>query len=358
MFSLHARVDDKALRSSGLAKRARRGRQARMTQIRINLIDQLSYLFTQLFTIEIRRAKYDFVLYMQAVVLILLLTLFFPFELSAAKASKDVLSESTVSVSIGTYTFSLYGYSSPYAQVTIQGNGVFDQTVADKNGYFEFKNKFSPFIPREACITSRDQLGRNSQPVCLPPFPTKYNVTIGPVIIPPTLSFNESTYYVNDEVVLTGQTIPQSNVTFSLFKDRDRLLQIIAPHSLSFPKIETSADKGGNFSISLPSSKANAYRVFTQTEFNDQDSPKSLTLHFSIYPVWFIIIQYLWLLWDLIKSRLIEMIILVELIALSYYLLWRHLHPRRVTSLALRERYSLMLMKKTLALMRKPPTEK
>lgn len=278
---------------------------------------------------------------MHAFGLIFLVTLLLPSSLQAANVHKDVLSESTVSVSIGTYTFSLYGYASPYAQVTIQGNGVFDQAVADKNGYFEFKNKFSPFVPREACITSRDQLGRNSQPVCLPPFPTKYNVMIGPIIVPPTLSFNESAYYVNDEVVLTGQTIPQSNVTFSLFKDRSRLLQIIAPNSLRFPKIETKTDKGGNFSISLPSSKANAYRIFTQTEFKDQDSPKSLTLHFTIYPVWFIIIQYLWLIWNLITSRLIEMIILVELIALSYYLLWRHLHPKHVTSLALREKHAL-----------------
>ena len=44
-----------------------------------------------------------------------------------------------------------------------------------------------PFQKREACLTAKDQLGRMSSPVCLPPFPVNYNVSIGQVIMPPTV---------------------------------------------------------------------------------------------------------------------------------------------------------------------------
>src|SRR3989338_3479133 len=94
------------------------------------------------------------------------------------------------SVSIGEFRFSLYGYTSPLALVTFEGLGIFDQTTADDQGYFQFNNRFSPFSSREACLSSKDQFGRLSSPLCLPPFPVNYNVSIGPVIMPPTVSLN------------------------------------------------------------------------------------------------------------------------------------------------------------------------
>ena len=131
----------------------------------------------------------------------------------------------TVSLSIGEYQFTLFGYSSPKALVTIEGLGIYDQTYADNRGYFEFKNRFSPFSPREACLSARDQFGRNSAPSCLPPFPTNRNVTIGPVILPPTLSLDKPDYFIGDEVILSGQTIPNSEVDLSVFtKNKSEIL--------------------------------------------------------------------------------------------------------------------------------------
>ena len=69
------------------------------------------------------------------------------------------------SVSIGEYHFSLFGYTSPQAEVTFNGQGIFDQTISDDTGYFELKNRFSPFSPREACLSAKDQLGRLSSSV-------------------------------------------------------------------------------------------------------------------------------------------------------------------------------------------------
>jgi len=89
---------------------------------------------------------------------------------------------------IGEHRFSLFGYTSPRALVTFEGMGIFDQTTADDSGYFQFDNRFSPTSSREACLSSKDQFGRLSSPACLPPFPVNYNVSIGPVIMPPTVS--------------------------------------------------------------------------------------------------------------------------------------------------------------------------
>jgi len=121
------------------------------------------------------------------------------------------------SVSIGEFRFSLFGYTSPLAQVTFEGLGIFDQTTADDKGYFQFNNRFSPFSSREACLSSKDQFGRLSSPLCLPPFPVNYNVSIGPVIMPPTVSLDKKDYFMGDEVVLSGQAVPNTDVKLSVF---------------------------------------------------------------------------------------------------------------------------------------------
>jgi len=121
------------------------------------------------------------------------------------------------SVSIGEFRFSLYGYTSPKAQVTFEGLGIFDQTTADEKGYFQFNNRFSPFSSREACLSSKDQFGRLSSPLCLPPFPVNYNVSIGPVIMPPTVSLDKKDYFMGDQVILSGQAVPNTDVKLSMF---------------------------------------------------------------------------------------------------------------------------------------------
>jgi len=254
--------------------------------------------------------------------------------------------EATISAFIGEYRFTLFGYTSPKALVTFQGVGIFDQTYADETGYFEFKNRFSPFSPREACLTAQDQFGRLTSPVCLPPFPVDYNVTIGPIVMPPTLSLDKSDYWVGDEVILSGQTIPETNVSLSTFTDeKNSLLSQITNkinpqvYAFSLPKLEAKTDKSGNFSIALPSSSAKKFRLFAQTQFQNKQSPKSVNLTLKILPWWMIIIKFFIFIWLLIKPRLLEIIILIEMIFLLAYFLRSHFHP------------------KTLAIIKKQPLE-
>ena len=173
------------------------------------------------------------------------------------------------SVSIGEFRFSLFGYTSPKALVTIEGMGIFDQTVANDKGYFQFNNRFSPFSSREACLNSKDQFGRLSSPLCLPPFPVNYNVDIGPVIMPPTLSLDKQDYFVDDEVILSGQAVPNTQVNLSMFGNtqKSNLALIKSVEAFTFPLLDIRSDSKGNFSISLPSSSPEKFRLFAQTDF-------------------------------------------------------------------------------------------
>jgi len=118
-------------------------------------------------------------------------------------------------------------------------------------------------------------------------------------------------------------------------------LQFVKPvQAFSFPNLTARSDSRGNFAISLPSASAKTYRLFAQTNYDEQSSPKSLTLQFQILPVWMIIVKFFLFIWNLIKSRLLEIGILVEIIALTYYLIRHYFQPHAIM---LRKRNDLVL---------------
>jgi len=166
-----------------------------------------------------------YVLGIRYYVSLLLITFFLTTYLFLGASSKVLASEpkikssSTVSAFIGDARFTLFGYTSPFARVIIQGQGIYDETRSDETGYFIFENRFSPLSPREACLMSVDSQGRVTQPVCLPPFDVRKNVTIGPVILSPTLSVNSHEYVVDEYGVLSGETVPNSDVTLAFFAE-------------------------------------------------------------------------------------------------------------------------------------------
>lgn len=239
------------------------------------------------------------------------------------------------SASIGAFHFTLDGYTSPGALVTIQGMGIYDQTFANRGGYFQFSNSFSPFSPREACLTAQDQMGRLTNPVCLPPFSTNRDITIGPVILPPTVSLNNppagGVYYVGDEAILSGQSIPNSQITLSTYtKNRSSriITQIVKPiYADTIPQLIIKTDIKGNYAVVLPSASDESLRLFTQTKYNEQPSAQSIALNLKIWPVWMIVISFFKLIFLLLKPRLLELIIVAQLTGLVIYLLKHFLHP-------------------------------
>jgi len=266
--------------------------------------------------------------------------------------AKTNVYETGVSAFIGEYRFTLFGYTSPKALVNFQGLGIFDQAYADDFGYFRFENRFSPFSPREACLTAQDQFGRLTSPLCLPPFPVNYNVEIGPVIMPPTLSFDKNNYWVGDEVIVSGQTIPNTDVNIKMFNQEGVLNSTLYTLNLifkpveafSFPNLNTKADEKGNFVIAFPSTSAKKFRLFAQTQFQNENSPKSINLTVKILPWWMIIVKFFFFIWLLIKSRLLEILILIELTILLIYLLFSYFfHPK---NLAIVKRQNLEIVLK------------
>ena len=274
------------------------------------------------------------------------------------------------SVSIGEFKFSLFGYTSPFALVTFEGMGIFDQTTADGEGYFQFNNRFSPFSKREACLSSKDQFGRLSSPVCLPPFPVDYNVSIGPVIMPPTVSLDKKDYFMGDQVMLSGQAVPNTEVKLSVFGDNKnkfearstkietnsnfkiRILKIISDfgfrissfafikpvEAFTFPELTAKSDDKGNFSVNLPSSNPEKFRLFAQTDFKKSISPNSVKLSLDILPVWMIIVKFFLFLFSLIKPRLLEILIIAEIIYIIY-VIKGHIQGKAII---LKERFPLI----------------
>ena len=266
-----------------------------------------------------------------------------------------------VSVTVGKYAFVLFGYTSPKAQVIIDGVNLSSKTTANEKGYFQFP-LVQALSSQEICLIAVDQLGRVSSPVCLPPFPTNYTANIGPVLISPTLSLNQSNYFIGDQVNLSGQTMPNTSVDISFFTDEKRTLEeflsnidLIKPaYAFTFPKITTKADEKGNFSISLPSSYAQFFRMFAQSNYLNELSPKSNLLQLKILPLWFIIVGIFGLLWSLLKSNIISLLILTEFVGISIFIIRRYLHPiaivknralavREKEAIALREKFDLLL---------------
>lgn len=237
-----------------------------------------------------------------------------------------------VIATIGDSHLTLYGYTSPQALVTLEGMGILDHSYAGDDGYFQFSTLFSSQSSREACLSSKDPLGRLSSPVCLPPFPAGDDVNVGPVIMPPTVSLNSQNYYMGDQVILSGQAVPNTEVNLSMFGNNEKTsnFALIRPvEAFTFPELKVKSDNKGNFSINLPSSNPNRFRLFAQANFMKSVSANSINLNFDVLPIWMVIVKYFLFFISLIYPRLLEIAILIEVVYILYTLR-NHFHEKSI----------------------------
>ena len=264
----------------------------------------------------------------------ILLFFFLLFFVPSKTNASDISYEIKVSASIGEPKLSLFGYSSPQSLVQLQGDRVDEQVIADEKGYFFFDRIFLP-LPHpeypELCLTATDTQSRASFPTCLPRLPIgNYNISVGPVLLPPTISLDKGIFVTKEQIKAQGLTIPNSEVNIFLANDRSktRLLSLVKPaYAYNLPSYKVISDQNGYFEFNLPSEKQSSWKMFAGANFLNSPTPKSNTLNFRIIPWWLwffkMIYQAFITLFKLLKPSF-WLIILLEVMAIFYLLRKRH----------------------------------
>lgn len=243
----------------------------------------------------------------------------------------------TVSASIGEPKLTLFGYASPFAKVELRGYRVSEETKASEIGYFFFDRIFLP-RPRpgypELCLLSIDTQSRTSFPTCLPPLPVgPFNITVGPVLLSPTISLEKGKFLPGEQVAAKGATLPNSEVTIFLAYETKTprrwpkgLLRgeiVKKAYASPLPKYQIRADKNGSFEFNLPANWPTTWRVFAAAKHLGSPTPKSNTITFRILFWW----QWLWeklkqLFWALLgflRPYLWLYIILAEMVVIILF---------------------------------------
>lgn len=235
-----------------------------------------------------------------------------------------------MSVSVGAGSFSLFGYAPSNSSVTLSGFGILSETFTDKNGYFEFKDQLSPIIPgHETCLSAKDNLGRTTNPVCIPPIPKNKYTEIGPILLPPTISLNKIDYFTGDDITFSGQSVPNTEISLSMFVNK-RATLIPVSYAYSIPEIKAQTDNKGNYAITLPSTRNENYRVFSQFKKGQDFSAKSNALKIKVYPYWMFILIFLKYLFSVFKNNLLELVIISQIIAIAIFLTRWYLKPHKI----------------------------
>jgi len=258
-------------------------------------------------------------------------------------------SQIIISASIGEPKLTLFGYTSPHALVQLDGQGVAEEVIADENGYFFFDRIFLPY-PKpqypELCLSSIDTQSRLSFPNCLPTLPIgPFDITVGPVLLSPTLSLSKGSFLPQEQVVAEGLTIPNSEVMIFLANDSKsevkptsnfntnihpltQFLRGRTVYAYSLPQYQIKADEKGYFEVNLPTIKKTNWKIFAGAIFQNSLTPKSQTLNFKIQSWW----EWFWgkikqvfgLFFNTLKPNLWTVIIIGELIVMGILLVkWR-----------------------------------
>lgn len=223
----------------------------------------------------------------------------------------------------------IFGYAPSSTFVSLTGKNTLELTTANDTGYFEFNNVLLPetkgkvsFYP-ELCLQAYFQ-EISTQPTCLAPLPVgnkSYN--IGPVILSPIITIEESNLYTNSQVKAVGKTTPNTKVLISLAQEEQKTtiiniiekIKIIKTASAYYlPKYQIISDDNGNFEFNLPTTKSAKWRIFAVSQFQGQNSPKSNTLSFLVLPQSLKLIEKIILLLLSLFSKLFFNLIILEIV--------------------------------------------
>ncbi len=253
-----------------------------------------------------------------------------PHHIFAADYSADA--STTITASVEQNRVTIYGYTSPNSKVELSNAQVYAQTYSDDSGYFIFDKTLLPKVElSDLCLSSFDNNSRQTTPVCFPAPPaTNYHTDIGPILLPPTISLENSQINPDSTVITSGQAIPNSQVSLSFYKvdDSAKAFSVKPALAYSLPAVTATTDEFGNFSLNLPTAYASNYRLYATAKFDNNYSPKSNTLIYVLPSLFYLFLQQHGYLIILIPSTLLALITLFYFLHLrskNYHLKTRFL---------------------------------
>jgi len=219
----------------------------------------------------------------------------------------------SVSATIGERYFTLNGFTSPQSQVFLDTDTLHLQTISDSSGYFAFGRQTISPTTCEICLYSINSQNQQSATVCIPPPPPiHYYNHIGPILLPPTLILNSSIITPNSTTIASGESIPNSTVNIHFYQSTDKALAFpVQIHAFSLPNFFIQTDNSGHFNLTIPTSYSSDYRLFATTNYQDNPSPPSNTLFYSLPRLF---------------SFLLLFFIIIPLALIFYFLLFRRRH--------------------------------
>lgn len=182
----------------------------------------------------------------------------------------------------------IYGYGPSNSEVSLKGFGISERVTSEDNGFFVFGGIYS-LTSRypEVCVQAVDNQGRVTQPSCIPALPSDSLIPleVGPILLSPTISVSKNNIQQGEEAVLSGMTIPNSNVNVFLSKKENGLSDIsfvkeVSAYSL--PILSLNANEKGEYSVTLPTKESSEYKIFTSSKYGEDLSNKSNTLKFVV----------------------------------------------------------------------------
>ena len=119
-----------------------------------------------------------------------------------------------------------------------------------------------------------------------------FEISIGPILLPPTLSLSKGNFLPNEQAIAQGLTIPNSEVNIFLANNLTPSLRfsfIPSVYAYFIPRYQIKADANGHFEFNLPAGPpagGASWRVFATATHLGLPSPKSNTLTFRILGWW------------------------------------------------------------------------
>lgn len=254
-----------------------------------------------------------------------ILTLIFlsTFAHASAKQPQNVERSIDVSAKVGEFNLAVSGIVSPFASLSIiSGGNVYKSVSADSSGSFSFSDILVNRGFSDFCIDVIDWKRLGESYTCFSVPPAKSNITISEVFLPPTLGVNHREVPEGSDVILSGYTMPNSEVKVHV----------------NSGEVLASADVAGRYSYKLERIKKGKYELYAGAHYQGKDSlepARKLTLTaISLGEYWVKLIQNM-INWLLGHAYLLVIPSLMFLLLIVVFALW---HERILIYLHLRQK--------------------